>query len=190
MTGAGTLVWDRSWCWAAGDTESSRRRNSSDAIAPGAGTAPLGISSAPLASPPILNLGFASTFSCTPEEIHSPGAEGRQKMYKCSCELLSGSYCWYWLPPETSTLATDTPGFVFVGRKDLFSLPQSFHFSACFCQTALVLQVGQCYRSTCSETMEIWRIYGYSGEAVKYDGKYFLSKAACCDSCVLCSPCP
>lgn len=113
-----------------------------------------------------------------------------KKIYKRSCELLSGPYCWYWLPPETSTLATDTWICVCRKKKDLFSLPQCLHFSACFCQTALMLQVGQCYRSTFFETMEILRIYGYSDEVFKYDGKCILSKAECCDTCVLCSPCP
>lgn len=74
-------------------------------------------------------------------------------------------------------------------KKGLFSLPQCLHFSACFCQTALVLQVGQCCR-TFSETTEIWSICGYSDEGVKYDGKYILPKAVGCDTCVLCSLCP
>lgn len=49
---------------------------------------------------------------------------------------------------------------------------------------------GTVYRSTFFETMEILRIYGYSDEVFKYDGKCILSKAECCDTCVLCSPCP
>lgn len=120
-------------------------------------------------------------------------------MYKCSWELLSGPCCWYWLPPETSSLAIHTWICVCRKKKDLFSLPQCLHFSACFCQTASVLQVGQCYRSTFSETIEILSIYetikilgiyGYPDEVVKYDGKYILSKTVCCDACLLCSPCP
>lgn len=96
---------------------------------------------------------------------------------------------WTLLPPETSSLAMDTWICVCRKKKDLFSLPQCLHFSACFCHTALVLQVGQCCR-TFSDTIKIWSIYGYSDGVVKYDGKCLLSKAECCDTCVLCSPCP
>lgn len=36
----------------------------------------------------------------------------------------------------------------------------------------------------------ILSIYRFSEEVVKYDGKYILSNAACCDTCVLCSTMP
>lgn len=169
----GTLIWGRSWSWAAGDTESSKRRNTSDAIAPGAGTAPLGnqlclpgLSSSIDLEPGIfLNIILHSLrrymalgqFGNSPSRCcWSQEQREDKKMYKCSCELLSGPCCWYWLPPETSSLAVDTWICVCRKRKDLFSLPWCLHFSAYFCQTALVLQVGQCYRSTFSETIEIW----------------------------------
>lgn len=104
-------------------------------------------------------------FPALPEEIHSPGAGGRQKM-------LLWTSVWTLLPPETSSLAMDTWICVWRKKKDLFSLPQRLQFSACFCHTALVLQVGQLQNF-------LWNhqnldIYGYSDGVVKCDGKSIL----------------
>lgn len=106
---------------------------------------------------------FLEHFPALLEEIHGPGAGGRQK-------VLLWTSVWTLLPPETSSLAMDTWICVCRKKKDLFSLPQCLQFSACFCHAALVLQVGQCCR-TFSETSKIWSIYGYSDEAVECDGK-------------------
>lgn len=186
----GTLVWGRSWCWAAGDTESSKRRNTSNAITPGASTAPLGnqlclpeLSSNIGLEPGIfLNIVLHSLRRYTALE-HREDKKCANAPVNFSLDPIAGIDCQQKPPAGQSA-----PGFVFVGRKkDLFSLPQCLHFSACFCQTALVLQVGQCYASTFSEILSI---YGYPDEVVKYDGKCNLSKAVFCDTCVLCSPCP
>lgn len=139
----GTLVWGRSWCWAAGDTESSKRRNTSNAITPGASSAPQGISSASLAPPAILtlNLGFSWTFSCAPSGDTQPW--NREKTKKCT--NAPGNFCLdpaagidcHQKPPAWQS----TPGFVFVGRKKTCSVSHSV-------STSLLASVKllRCYR--------------------------------------------
>lgn len=189
----GTPVWGRSWCWAAGDTESSKRRNPINAIAPGASTAPLGnqLCLPGLSSNIDLQPGiFLSIFLHSLRRYTAPEQGEDKKMYKCSCELLSGPYCWYWLPPETSSCAIDT-WFVLVGRKKTCSVSHGVStYLLASVQLLWCYRWEQCYRSTFSETIDILSICGYSDEVVKYDGRCILSKAACCGTCVLCSPCP